>query len=180
MSISIKKPCTVLISFLIANLADANDLIAFGSHCLSVEDSLNKAESRLAQRARIQELKNLENGQTKDHLTHYFAEQSQLSKVIAECAATTPNSAYCHSARHQYNEISQYIQEETNDFNDDDHQESELNHAIAQHNFEERRADFYAQCRDSDTHYAFIQNMEAYNAVCSLGNNKQTVTCSLF
>ena len=180
MSISVIKPYTFALGFLVVNFSFANDLITFGSHCLNTEARLNQAQNRIEQSLLKSEQQNIGKGERKEKLAYYFSERDQLSGALAECAKTTPNSSYCHNVRRQHREIIHFIQTESEALRDQIHDKSDTKYAITQHNFDEKQADFFAQCRDSDTHYAFIQNIEAYSAVCLLGNNKQSVTCSLF
>ncbi|MFT2096943.1 hypothetical protein ACMUMQ_01185 [Marinomonas sp. 2405UD66-6] len=171
----------LIISCFIMNLAHGNDLIHFGNQCLAQEAQLNKAKLRLDQLAQTKNLNRIKANQAQENLDYYQNKKARLETAITECAETTPNSAYCHQTRRQYNELNRLIEEQENtaDFalNRD---ESNLTYEINQANFHTKQANFLALCRDSDTHYAFIQNAEAYSAVCLTGENKETITCSLF
>jgi tRNA/tmRNA/rRNA uracil-C5-methylase (TrmA/RlmC/RlmD family) len=162
-------------------VAHGNDLITFGKNCLIQEAQLNKAQLRLDQLAQNKNLNRIKANQAQESLEYYQDKQADLEVSMADCAATTPNSAYCHQIRRQYNELTQLIhnrQNTTEIFLNPDKSDFALD--INQANFNIKHENFLALCRDSDTHYALIQNPEAYSAVCLVGNNKDSITCSLF
>ncbi|MEO9273803.1 hypothetical protein ABFY09_03005 [Marinomonas sp. 5E14-1] len=171
----------LIISCFAMSLAHGNNLIHFGNQCLVQEAQLNKAKLRLDQLAQTKNLNRIKANQAQENLGYYQDKKAHLEMAITECAETTPNSAYCHQTRRQYNELNRLIKEQDNTtdiaLNRD---KSNLTYEINQANFHTRQANFLALCRDSDTHYAFIQNSEAYSAVCLKGENKETITCSLF
>lgn len=167
--------------YCVMSLAQGEDLIAYGHQCLAQEAQLNSAKLRLEQQTQMQSLNRIKVNQAQESLGYYQNKKADLETSMNECAETTPNSAYCHHIRRQYSELDRLITDQQNALNltlSDD--ESPSLQEINQANFHIKQANFLALCRDSDMHYAFIQNVKAYSTVCLDGNNKNTLTCSLF
>lgn len=182
MSILPIKYSVLLLMCSFANLAHGNDLIAFGKECLVKEERLGKAQNRLDALSLRSERTQRKNSQATHYLDRYQMQKEQLETSMTECAETTPNSAYCHQVRQRYNELTYLIQREKadsieNDFGGND---ATINYEITRNNFNQRHDDFLALCRDSDMHYALIQNPAAYAEVCSTQQAKESITCSLF
>ncbi len=165
-----------------ANLAQSSDLIAFGKACLVKEARLNDAKNRLdvlslgVQQAQIQA------NQSKESIDAYLAEKATLDTAMTECAATTPNSAYCHRIRHRYNILSQLIEDaKINAIPEDSTwDDPSTDYEITRNNYQQEYAAFVALCRNSDAHYALIQNPTAYAEVCLTSTAKVSLTCALF
>ena len=162
------------------SLAYGNDLITFGQHCLAMEDRLNTAKIKLGRLSNQADRTNAQANKAQNNLRRYEEARAELDTSMKECAQTEPNSHYCHQIRHQYNELTYRIQDLKESaikeqFKDES---SILKAEITKDNLYRRYDDFIASCRDSDTHYALIQDPEAYSAVCT--DAKQSITCTLF
>lgn len=182
MTISLIKTGIVLFSFTVIGMAHSNDLITFGKQCLAKEEGLNNAKKRLDGLSLKSDRDHRKNSKSYDYLDRYLAEKAQLESAMNECAETTPNSAYCHQVRQRYNELDYLIQQVKADtvenrFGTND---ATIQFEITRNNFNQRYDDFLALCRDSDTHYALIQDARAYAEVCSTPEAKKSITCSLF
>jgi len=163
------------------NLAhSSSDLISFGQHCLIMENRLDNAKAKLDKLSRQADRTNAQTNKAQGNLRRYEAARAELDTSMAECSETTPNSQYCHQIRHQYNELTYRIQDlKENAIEEQFKDESSILKAeITKNNFNKRYDAFIASCRDSDAHYALIQDPEAYSAVCT--DAKQSITCTLF
>ncbi|NLQ17912.1 hypothetical protein HGG82_09760 [Marinomonas sp. M1K-6] len=176
------KSTIILVGCAFISLAHSNDLIAFGKACLVKEARLNKAKSRLDILSLREQSSHAQSNQALNYLQHYRAEKATLETAMTDCAETTPNSAYCHQIRHRYNELNYLIQRAKADKVEEDlaGNDSHIDYEITRANFHQRYEAFVAYCRNSDAHYALIQNPTAYAAVCSSEDAKPTITCSLF
>ena len=147
---------------------------------MAQEARLNKTKLRVDKLAQKKDIDRIKVSQEQENLEYYQGKLARLETSIADCAETTPNNAYCHRIRYERAEVNHLIQGKINNksFLDSDH--SDDLYEVSRENFYAKKARFVAQCRNSDTHYAFIQNSEAYSAVCLTGNNKKSVTCTLF
>lgn len=177
----IVKYSILSLSCCVISLAQGEDLIAYGRQCLAQEAQLNSAKLRLEQQTQMQRLNRTKANQAQESLDYYQNKKARLETSMNECAETTPNSAYCHQIRRQYSELERIITDQQSALNltlSED--ELPAIQEINQTNFHIKQANFLALCRNSDMHYAFIQNVKAYSTVCLDGNNKNTLTCSLF
>jgi hypothetical protein len=181
MNISIIKSSALLLGCLTISVAYGSNLVAFGEDCLAKETRLNKAKIRLEQLSSNEEIKRIKANQSKDGLEYYQNKLAEIDATLIECAETTPNSAYCHQSRRKYNELTHIIQAKLDAVEARSNSiDSNSRYEINKINFSEKHAEFIALCRDSDTHYAIIQDSSAYMVVCQNKENKHTVTCSLF
>lgn len=172
----------VLIGLTTISLAHSSDLIAFGKECLAKEERLKTAKDELDA---LSLSANRTQGQThhaRNDIDLYQEEKAELEAIIADCAATNPNSAYCHQIRYQYNEISYLIQRAKVDALEEgrDDNSAFIDLELTKADFNQQHEAFIAYCRNSDAHYALLQNPTAYAAVCSNENAKRSITCSLF
>jgi|TARA_R110001632_G_scaffold1368_5_gene5601 chromosome segregation ATPase len=182
MSIPIIKFGLILLGFMSVNLANANDLITFGKACLVKEERLNQAKIKLDTLSRRSDQTQTKTNQAWLSLKQYQQEKGELETSMTECAETAPNSAYCHQIRRRYNELTYRINRKEVEASEErfDGDDSKVDYEITRANFNQRHEAFLAQCRDSDDHYALLQNSDAYAAVCSDDEAKQSVTCALF
>ena len=182
MTISLIKTGIVLFSCTAIAIAHGNELINFGKECLVKEERLDEVKSRLDALSLQTERTQRKNSQAINYLERYQMEKEELETSMTDCAETTPNSAYCHQIRQRYNELTYLIQRVEvesieNDFGGND---VTINYEITRNNFNQRYDDFIALCRDSNIHYALIQNPTAYAEVCSTPKAKESITCSFF
>ncbi|ETX11412.1 hypothetical protein MUS1_11325 [Marinomonas ushuaiensis DSM 15871] len=145
-----------------------------------MEERLDNAKTKLNKLSRQADRTNAQTNKAQNNLRRYEAARAELGTSMTECSETKPNSHYCHQMRHKFNELTYQIQYLKKDaleeqFRDEN---SILQAEITKGNFDKRYAAFIASCRDSDAHYALIQDPEAYASVCS--NAKNSVTCTLF
>lgn len=182
MRISTIKYGVLLLGCSFVSLVHSSDLIAFGKECLAKEERLNKAKNRLEVLSLQSERTQRKNSQSTNYLDRYQTEKAQLETSMIECAETTPNSAYCHQVRHKYNELTYLIQRVKAEAMDNNFggYDATINYEITRNNFNQRYDDFLALCRDSNMHYALIQNPTAYTEVCSTPEAKESITCTLF
>ena len=182
MCISIIKSSILVLGCSFISLVHGNDLIAFGKGCLAKEEHLNKAKNRLDSQSLSAERTQIKTNQAINDLKRYKEEKEKLETSMTDCNETTPNSAYCHQVRRQYNDLIYRITRaeadavEDNFAGSDEYSDFEFTKA----NFYQQYENFIAFCRDSDTHYALIQNPTAYAEVCSSPEAKESITCSLF
>lgn len=164
------------------SLTYANDLITYGKACLVKENRLNQAKIKLDNLSRRTNDAQIESNQAWQTIKHYQTAKAQLETSMTECTQTTPNSAYCHQVRLRYNELTYRIENAKADAPEGlYHPDGSSNDVeITKANFKQRHDTFIALCRDSDTHYALLQDPNAYAAVCSSDAARQSVTCSLF
>lgn len=181
MSASIIKYSVLLLAGSYLSMAHSNELITFGKACLEKEETLAKAEARLEKKSIRSEQSQRKTRTSIGRLQQLKEQKAQLETSMSDCEST-PNSAYCHQIRHRYNELTYQIHiaeadsVEDGRYGDDPVTEFEF----SQQQFNQRYDNFIAQCRDSNAHYAMIQDPEAYAAVCSTVSAKQSITCSLF
>jgi len=182
MSISFIKFVIILLGYAVISLAHGSDLIAFGKACLVKEERLNKAKIHLDNLSRRSDLTEIKSNQAWRHVQGYKEKQDELEISMTECAETEPNSAYCHQIRQRYNELTYLMQKAKETASEErfDGSDSKTDYEITRANFNQRHEAFLAQCRDSDAHYALLQDPNAYVAVCSSDAERQSVTCSLF
>jgi hypothetical protein len=164
------------------SLAHSSDLIAFGKECLAKEERLKAAKDELDALSLSTHRTQGQTHHARNDVDLYQEEKAELEAIIADCAATDPNSAYCHQIRYQYNEINYLIQrakeESIKEIEDVDH--AYIEYDLVRIDFNEQHEAFIAYCRNSDAHYALLQSPTAYAAVCSNENAKRSITCSLF
>ncbi|MBR7889594.1 hypothetical protein J9B83_11635 [Marinomonas sp. A79] len=174
----------VLLAFSLTAVAHGNEsLIAFGKACLAKEAQLQRTQARITDRAVSNEFNRRDtfSSAPDTDLKQNQREKETLQATLEECAANTPNSAFCHQARQRNNELTYLIDKaKTASIKEHEEQEDSTNEENIRRKFDENYARFIAQCRDSDAHYALIQNPTAYQAVCSEEGNKQSITCSFF
>lgn len=182
MFIPIMKFGFILFAFMSVNLANANDLMTFGKACLVKEERLNQAKIKLDALSRRSDQTQTKTNQAWLSLKQYQQERDELEISMTECSQTAPNTAYCHQVRRRYNELTYRINRKEAEASEErfDGDDSKADYEITRANFNQRHEAFLAQCRDSDDHYALLQNPDAYAAVCSDDEAKKSVTCALF
>ncbi|NVK75443.1 hypothetical protein C0J08_07930 [Marinomonas sp. CT5] len=182
MTISLIKTGIILFSFSVMGTAHSNELINFGKSCLKKEERLNQTRIKLNLASIRAEQGQIKNNQAVDDLKRYKAEKEKLETSMTECNETTPNSAYCHQIRRQYNALNYRITRAEADALDKDiaPDESIIDFEYEKAVFKQEYENFLALCRDSNAHYAFIQSPNAYSAVCSNDAAKNSITCSFF
>ncbi|MCB5162236.1 hypothetical protein [Marinomonas algarum] len=169
--------------------AHGKDLIAFGQACLLTEKHVQQAQQQLEQErlGTLRYQKDDTKQQTEQQIQTYQQEKEALSEAKKECAANAANSAYCHRVRSRDNEITYMISkldavsigtsvEQTLT----DNLSNQSDYAHRKKIVDQEYARFIAQCRDSDTHYALLQDPTAYAEVCMKPNAQHTITCSFF
>lgn len=168
--------------FAVANIAQGNDsLIAFGRACLATETQLAQTQTRLTDRTTNNKFNRSSKTSPNSDVNRLEQEKDQLKVDLEKCAATQPNSAFCHQARQRDNELTYLIDKaKTASIREPDTQDASTDDDDLRHQFDEDYARFIAQCRDSNAHYALIQNPTAYQAICSEEKTKQSITCSFF
>lgn len=164
------------------SLAQSSDLIAFGIACLVKEERLKETKNRLDGLSLGEQQTQIQFNLLRESIDVYLVEKTTLETSITECADTTPNSAYCHRIRHRYNVLNQLIEEARantppqNPLWDDPIADYE----VTPGQYNQQYQAFVALCRNSDAHYALIQDPAAYTEVCTTSEAKASLTCSLF
>ncbi|MDB4838064.1 hypothetical protein OAH87_06315 [Marinomonas sp.] len=175
-----QKIILIVIILCYINTSYAVDLIQFGQDCLLKEVHLNNIKAQLRETEKQESSFQEQSARAIETTQQYQKELIQLEARNNECSNTTPNSVFCHQTRKRYSDIVTLLQQtEAQNPRSSDALNS-LSIFITQASFEKQQADFYAFCRDSDIHYKMINNSAAYQTVCLTGNNKTSVTCSLF
>lgn len=182
MCFSIIKSSILVLGFSFISLVHGNDLIAFGKECLVKEERLNKTKMKLDIASLRSEQGQVKSNQTVDNLKRYKEEKEKLETSMTDCNETTPNSAYCHQVRRQYNELNYRISRAEADAvkNDFGGNETITDFEYEKAVFQQEYENFIAMCRDSNAHYALIQSIKAYGEVCSDEAAKKSITCSFF
>jgi len=180
LSWSVNGFATIFIGSLISisHPADALDLVDFGRSCLKQEQALNADRKAIEARElnRLAE-EQRQNGIPEDEYTQALAD---LKKTLDDCTETEPNSGYCHQVRMQYNEL-QYRAEKAREDNFTELNSDTLANTDSLYErelFIQKKERFEDLCRDSDAHYALINNLHAYQTVCSSEKAKHSITCA--
>ncbi len=156
----------------------AHPLIEFGKRCLIEEQQLNQAAMQVNQHQQNHQQAQQVSQGIKQQLQHYEAQQARLATSIEECQQASKNTPYCHNVRDQHQKLQQRIQDTQQALIDEEETVSLYSYELMRDDYEQKLARFQMRCRNSNQHYAFIQNPEAYSAVCHNETLKQTQTCS--
>ncbi|AEF55188.1 hypothetical protein Mar181_2150 [Marinomonas posidonica IVIA-Po-181] len=158
--------------------AFGNPLIEFGKGCLIEEQHLNQIAIQANQRQQNLQQAQQASKTLKQQVNLYEERQNKLDTSIEECQQAEKNTPYCHNIRDQHQQLSQLIRETNQALIDEEETLSLYSYELIRDDYEQKRARFQMRCRSSNQHYAFIQNPEAYSAVCHSEMLKQTLTCT--
>lgn len=178
------KPFALAVSVLllsIANQALAIDLTAFGRACLKQEHQLDDLKQTIDDEDFVNGLSNKKQGSVLADLSSYHNELTRLEKSLRECQSTDPNGVYCHKIRIRYNRIVVLLDKAEDRYKDDqDSGYDKRKLYIKKQQYHDAYSQFLDTCRNSNTHYQFVRDPNAYHSVCSGNEAKTTQTCALF
>ncbi len=155
-----------------------NPLIEFGKRCLIAEQQLNEVAMQVNQRQQNHQQAQQVSQGIKQQIQHYETQQARLETSLEECQQTSKNTSYCHKVRDQHQQLNQLIRETKQALINEEESVSLYSYELIRDDYEQKLARFQMRCRNSNQHYTFIQNPEAYSAVCHNEALKQTQTCS--
>lgn len=159
------------------------DLLAFGRACLAEEQALQQAAEQLPSSNTPRAQADYRNSPA-EQLASVQAELEVLQQAMDECHEVDRNSRYCHQTRIRYNRLVDIERELTPITDNPDAgltpAEVSNNRRLANAKYQQDYANFLARCRDSNLHYEFLNNTQAYTSVCLNQHAKHSITCTLF